>query len=152
MLDLFVEHALEEVRESAPSPPEFTEPSFYVRSILRKGEESSLYACPQHTVEPAQLARMCAALNPGSRRSPVPGNRRVGGVHILWAEVEDYTPKPARAEILDGMSHRVLSQRVVSDAGHLIPQENPGGLADALYDVLVSHIAVAAGLTVRTSL
>ncbi|KIK26383.1 hypothetical protein PISMIDRAFT_95008 [Pisolithus microcarpus 441] len=91
VLDLFVEHALEEVRESAPSPPEFTEPSFYVRSILRKEEESSLYACPQHTVEPAQLARMCAALNPGSRRSPVPGNRRVGGVHILWAEVEDYT-------------------------------------------------------------
>ncbi|KAI5994756.1 Alpha/beta hydrolase family-domain-containing protein [Pisolithus albus] len=152
VLDLFVEHALEEVRELAPSPPELTESSSYVRSILRKEEESSLYACPQHTVEPAQLARMCAALSPGSRKGPVPGNRGMGGVHILWAEVEDYTPKPARAELLDGMSHGVLSQRVVPDAGHLIPQENPSGLADALYDVLVSHIAVAAGLTVRASL
>ncbi|KAI6100351.1 Alpha/Beta hydrolase protein [Pisolithus sp. B1] len=136
-LDLFV---------PALSPAESTKSSSYVRSILRKEEESSLYACPQHTVEPAQLTRMCAALNPGRGRGPV------GGVHILWAEVEDFIPKSARDEILDATSHRVLSHRVVSDAGHLIPQENPGGLADALYDVLVGHIAVAAGLTVRSPL
>ncbi|KAI6120216.1 hypothetical protein EV401DRAFT_1887726 [Pisolithus croceorrhizus] len=127
-LDLFVEHALEEVREPAQSPAGCTKWSFY------------------RTVEPAQLMCMCEALNPGR------GRGTVGGVHIIWLEVEDFITKSARGDILDATSHRVLSHGVVSDVGHLIPQENPGGLADALYDVLLSRMAVSAGLTVQTPL
>lgn len=89
------------------------------RSILRKEEESSLYACPQHTVEPAQLARMCAALSPGSRKGPFLYRCRPRHSDELF-----HRPKPARAELLDGMSHRVLSQRVVSDAGHLVSRSS----------------------------
>ncbi|KAI6114692.1 hypothetical protein EV401DRAFT_1979891 [Pisolithus croceorrhizus] len=151
-LDLFVEHALEEVLEPVPSPRESTKSSSYVRSILRKEEESPLYACLQHTVEPSQLTRMCVALTPSSRRGPDGGDDGVGGLHVIWAEVEEFISKSAKAEILDAMSHRVLSQRIVSGSGHLIPQENPSGLAHALHDVLVGHIAVAAGLTVRAPL
>ncbi|KAI6100608.1 hypothetical protein F5141DRAFT_1009268 [Pisolithus sp. B1] len=145
-LDLF------EVLEPASSPRESTKSSSYVRSILRKEEESPLYACLQHTVEPSQLTRMCVALTPSSRRGPDGGHDGVGGLHIIWAEVEEFISKSAKAEILDAMSHRVLSQRIVSGSGHLIPQENPSGLAHALRDVLAGHIAVAAGLTVRAPL
>ncbi|KAI6043514.1 Alpha/beta hydrolase fold-1 [Pisolithus marmoratus] len=146
-LDLFVEHTLEEVHEPRSSPPQSMKSSSYVRSTLRKEEESPLYACAQHTVEPSRLTRMCTALTPGSGRG-----RSVGGVHVIWAELEEFITKHAQAEILDAMSHRVLSQRVVPGSGHLIPQENPSGLAHALYDILGGHIAVAAGLTVRAPL
>ncbi|KAI6029090.1 hypothetical protein BKA83DRAFT_676790 [Pisolithus microcarpus] len=152
-LDLFVEHTLEEVLEPTPSYPlETMKSSSYVRSVLRKEEESPLYACLQHTVGPVQLTRMCMALAPSTGGGPGCSDGSVGGVHVIWAEVEEFISKFAKAEILDAMSHRVVSQRVVSGSGHLIPQENPRGLADALGDVLVGHIAVAAGLTVRAAL
>lgn len=150
-LDLFVEHALEEVHEPAQAPRMSTRSSSYVRPTLRKEEESPLYACLQHTVEPAELTRMCVALTPGSGRAPGSVNGGVGGVHVIWADIEEFISKSTRAEILDAM-HCVQSQRVVSGSGHLIPQEDPSGLADALRDVLVGHIAVAAGITVRAPL
>ncbi|KAI6100606.1 hypothetical protein F5141DRAFT_308717 [Pisolithus sp. B1] len=144
VLDLFVERALEDVCEptlplqgSATTAKSRT----YVRSMNRKEEESSLYMHSQHTVEPAHLAHMCAALDLGG-----------GGVHIMWAESEEYISQSSRAGILDAASRRVISDRVVPGSGHLVPQETPRQLAETLYDVLVGHVAVAAGITMRASL
>ncbi|KIO10233.1 hypothetical protein M404DRAFT_129483 [Pisolithus tinctorius Marx 270] len=90
-LDLFVEHALEEVHEPAQAPRMSTRSSSYVRPTLRKEEESPLYACLQHTVEPAELTRMCVALTPGSgNRAPGSVNGGVGGVHVIWADIEEF--------------------------------------------------------------
>ncbi|KAI6043509.1 Alpha/beta hydrolase family-domain-containing protein [Pisolithus marmoratus] len=114
----------------------------YVRSMTRKEEESSLYAHSQHTIEPAHLTHMCTALGPGGG----------GGVHMMWAESEEYISKSSRAAILDAASRRVQTDRVVPGSGHLVPQETPRELAEALYDVLVSHVAVAAGAMMRASL
>ncbi|KAI6029092.1 hypothetical protein BKA83DRAFT_4214373 [Pisolithus microcarpus] len=148
VLDLFVEHALEGVCEStlplqgsANSTATTAKSRTYVRSMNRKEEESSLYAHSQHTIEPEHLAHMCAALG-----------LRGGGVHIMWAESEEYISQSSRDGILDAASHRVLSDRVVPGSGHLVPQETPRELAETLYDVLVGHVAVAAGVTMRASL
>ena len=52
----------------------------YITPRLRKDEEAQLYACLAHTIEPSQLAAVCAALNEVGRR----------GVHIMWAEFEEF--------------------------------------------------------------
>lgn len=143
-LDLFVEHALEDVFEPTPSLEGSANSTMatrksrlYVRSMARKEEESSLYAHSQHTVEPVHLTHMCTAL---------------GGLHIMWAESEEYISKSTRADILEATSYRVRSNRVVPGSGHLVPQETPRELAEALYDVLVGHVAVVAGVMMRASL
>lgn len=148
-LDLFVEYALEDVCEptsslqrSADFTTTTTKSRTYVRSMARKEEESSLYAHSQHTIEPTHLTHMCTALGPGGG----------GGVHMMWAESEEYISKSTRAVILDAASRRVQTDRVVPGSGHLVPQETPRELAEALYDVLVGHVAVAAGVMMRASL
>jgi hypothetical protein len=49
-----------------------------VTPTLRKDEESPLYACLSHTVEPESLSRACRAVEAGS------------GVHVVWAEFEEF--------------------------------------------------------------
>ncbi|KAF9220132.1 hypothetical protein BS17DRAFT_739673 [Gyrodon lividus] len=123
VLDLFVEYAFEDVSSAEGS---YTTPS------LRKDEESPLYACLAHTIEPSQLVSVCARLNVDGKQ----------GVHILWAEVEGFISKTARADILDAAGRRITTQRTIKGAGHLVPQEKPDELADALNEVL--------GVIVRT--
>lgn len=52
----------------------------YITTRVRKDEEAPLYTCLAHTIEPAQLAEVCTALNEGGRR----------GVHVVWAEFEEF--------------------------------------------------------------
>jgi len=119
ILDLYVEHALEEVVTSEGH-------GSYITPRLRKDEEASLYTCLAHTIEPSQLAAVCTALN-------VVGKR---GVHIIWAEFEEFISKTAKAEILDAAEHRIMTQRTVIGSGHLVPQLKPDALGDAMHEVL----------------
>ncbi|KAF8835770.1 hypothetical protein BDN67DRAFT_937612 [Paxillus ammoniavirescens] len=116
-LDLFVEYAFEDVSSSEGS---------YTTPTLRKDEESSLYPCLAHTIEPSQLATVCSALNIDGKQ----------GVHVLWAEVEEFISKTAKADIVDAAEHRITTQHTIKGAGHLVPQEAPDELADALNEVL----------------
>lgn len=52
----------------------------YITPRVRKDEESPLYSCSAHTIEPSQLAAVCTALSGGNRR----------GVHVIWAEYEEF--------------------------------------------------------------
>ncbi|KAF9242021.1 Alpha/beta hydrolase fold-1 [Melanogaster broomeanus] len=117
VLDLFMEYAFEDVSSSEGS---------YTTPTLRKDEESPLYACLAHTIEPSQLARVCAGLSADGKQ----------GAHIIWAEVEEFISKTAKADIVDAAGHRVATQRTVKSAGHLVPQQKPDELADALIEVL----------------
>lgn len=51
----------------------------YVTPTLRKDEESPLYACLSHTVQPQSLSRACRAVREAG-----------GGVHVVWAEFEEF--------------------------------------------------------------
>lgn len=133
-LALYVEYALQDIHESVASNAEASKS--YTTSAFRNDEESLLYACLEHTVQPSQLARLCRDLSPGTSK----GSDTPGGVHVIWAEIEEFISKSARAEILDAAENRIVSQRIVG-AGHLMPQEKPDDLAHALYDVLATHIA-----------
>ncbi|OJA12629.1 hypothetical protein AZE42_04471 [Rhizopogon vesiculosus] len=97
----------------------------YVTPTLRKDEESPLYACLSHTVEPESLSRACRAVGDA-------GN----GVHIVWAEFQEFITQVAREDILEAAEHRVMSQRIVTGAGHLIPQEKPDTLGEILVEIL----------------
>jgi len=101
------------------------EANSYVTPTLRKDEESPLYACLSHTVQPQSLSRACRAVGEAG-----------GGVHFVWAEFEEFITKVAREEILEAAEHRVMSQRIVRGAGHLIPQEKPDALGEALIEIL----------------
>ncbi|KAF8552929.1 hypothetical protein OG21DRAFT_1464978 [Imleria badia] len=103
VLDLYVEHAFEEVVTSEGE-------GSYITPRLPKDEEAPLYACLAHTIEPSQFAAVCTALNEVGRR----------GVHILWAEFEEFISKTAKAEILDAAEHHVTTQRTVMGSGHLV--------------------------------
>ncbi|KIJ63501.1 hypothetical protein HYDPIDRAFT_112921 [Hydnomerulius pinastri MD-312] len=118
-LDLFVEYAFEDVTSPASE-------GTYTTPTLRKDEESPLYTCLAHTIDPPQLASVCTLLNEDGKR----------GVHVIWAEVEEFISKTAKAEILDAAEHRISTQRTIKGAGHLVPQEKPDELADGLHDVL----------------
>lgn len=97
----------------------------YVTPTLRKDEESPLYACLSHTVEPESLGRACRAVEEAGR-----------GVHVIWADFEEFVSKAAKKEILDAAEHRVVSQRIIKGAGHLIPQEKPDEFGEALVEIL----------------
>ncbi|KAH7883452.1 Alpha/beta hydrolase fold-1 [Phlebopus sp. FC_14] len=118
VLDLFVEYAFEDVKTANTS--------YTTTPTLRKDEESPLYACLAHTIQPRQLARVCAMLNEHGKR----------GVHVVWAEIEEFISKTAKTDILDAAEYRVTTQRTIRGAGHAIPQEKPEALADGLEDVL----------------
>jgi len=119
MLELYVEHAFEEVMSSEGQ-------ASYITPRLRKDEEAQLYACQAHTIEPSQLAAVCTALSGVGRQ----------GVHIIWAELEEFISKTAKAEILDAAKHRIMTQRTVMGSGHLVPQLTPDALGDAMHEVL----------------
>ncbi|KAF8447216.1 Alpha/Beta hydrolase protein [Boletus edulis BED1] len=119
VLDLYVEHALEEVVSSEGH-------GSYITPKLRKDEEAAIYTCQAHTIEPSQFAAVCTALNEAGRH----------GVHIIWAELEEFVSKTAKAEILDAAEHRVKTQRTVAGSGHLVPQLQPDALGDAMHEVL----------------
>ncbi|KAG1731869.1 Alpha/Beta hydrolase protein [Suillus paluster] len=119
VLSTYVQHGFEEVNESE------SDGKSYVTPTLRKDEESPLYACLSHTVEPEALGRACRAVEEAGR-----------GVHVVWAEFEQFISKAAREEILDAAENRVVSQRIIKGAGHLIPQEKPDGLGEALIEIL----------------
>ncbi|KAG6332973.1 hypothetical protein ID866_6116 [Astraeus odoratus] len=149
---LFVDYAFEDIREPAtseiPNAPPASSLISFTTPKLRKDEESSLYPCLQHTIEPSKLAILSSILSSDAGKS----HSARGNLHFIWAEIEEFVSKSARAEMVDAAEHRVMSQQIVKGTGHLIPQEQPDALADALYNVLVSHIAVAAGHTMRASL
>ncbi|KAG8218013.1 Alpha/Beta hydrolase protein [Butyriboletus roseoflavus] len=119
VLDLYMEHAFEEVAISEGQES-------YITPTLRKDEEAPLYSCPAHTIEPSQLAAVCTALNEGGKR----------GVHVIWAEYEEFISKTAKAEILDAAEHRISTERTVMGSGHLVPQLKPDALGDAMHEVL----------------
>ncbi|KAH0826887.1 Alpha/Beta hydrolase protein [Lanmaoa asiatica] len=119
VLDLYVEHAFEEVVR-----PEGQ--GSHITPRLRKDEEASLYTCLAHTIEPSQLAAVCTALNGVGKR----------GVHIIWAEFEEFISKTAKADILDAAEHRIATQRTVMGSGHLVPHLKPDALGDAIHEVL----------------
>ncbi|KAG2340095.1 hypothetical protein BDR05DRAFT_890505 [Suillus weaverae] len=122
VLNGYVRYGFEEVNESDLGTGK---KKSYVTPTLRKDEESPLYACLSHTVEPESLGRACRAVEEAGR-----------GVHIIWADFEEFISKAARKEILDAAEHRVVSQRTIKGAGHLIPQEKPDELGEALVKIL----------------
>ncbi|KAL4079050.1 hypothetical protein J3A83DRAFT_4367769 [Scleroderma citrinum] len=146
-LALYVEYAFEDIHEPAPSNNPVTFGS-YTTPTFRKDEESMLYACLEHTVQPSQLAHLCKFLRPDTSK----GFDDPGGVHIIWAEIEEFISKSARADILSAAENSIISQRIIQGTGHLIPQEKPDDLAIALYDVLETHIAFMASKSVRAAL
>ncbi|KAG9313296.1 hypothetical protein JVU11DRAFT_5600 [Chiua virens] len=120
VFDIFVEHGLEEVTVEGKGT--------HITPRLRKEEESFLYACSEHTVEPSQFASMCKAFNgPGKR-----------GVHVVWAEYEEFISKNAKMDILDAAEHRIATQRTIMGSGHLIPQLKPDALGDTMHELLGS--------------
>jgi len=121
VVDDYVRYGFEEVNESHLG----TGKKSYVTPTLRKDEESPLYACLSHTVETESLGRACRAVEEAGR-----------GVHVVWADFEEFISKESRKEILDAAEHRVVSQRTIKGAGHLIPQEKPDELGEALVEIL----------------
>ncbi|KAG0697843.1 Alpha/Beta hydrolase protein [Suillus ampliporus] len=119
VLSTYVRYGFEEVDESAGAGKS------YVTPTLRKDEESPLYACLSHTVEPEALGRVCRVVGEAGR-----------GVHVVWAEFEEFVSKAVREEILDAAENRVVSQRIIKGAGHLVPQEKPDRLGDAFIEIL----------------
>jgi len=71
VLSSYVQHGFEEVDGEGGEGKSVT-PS------LRRDEESPLYACLSHTVEPESLSRACRAVEARS------------GVHVVWAEFEGF--------------------------------------------------------------
>lgn len=122
VLSSYVRYGFEEVNESDLGTGKRKS---YVTPTLRKDEESPLYACLSHTVEPESLGRVCRAVEEAGR-----------GVHVVWADFEEFISKTARDEILDAAEHRVVSQRTIKGAGHLVPQEKPDELGEALVEIL----------------
>ncbi|KAG2126065.1 Alpha/beta hydrolase fold-1 [Suillus clintonianus] len=122
VLSGYVKYGFEEVIESELDAGKRKS---HVTPTLRKDEESPLYACLSHTVEPESLGRACRAVEEAGR-----------GVHVVWAEFEEFISKTARKEILDAAEHRVVSQRTIKGAGHLVPQEKPDALGEALVEIL----------------
>ncbi|KAG2136778.1 Alpha/beta hydrolase fold-1 [Suillus cothurnatus] len=122
VLSSYVRYGFEEVNESDLGTGKRKS---YVTPTLRKDEESPLYACLSHTVEPESLGRVCRAVEEAGR-----------GVHVVWADFEEFISKMARDEILDAAEHRVVSQWTIKGAGHLVPQEKPDELGEALVEIL----------------
>lgn len=122
VLSSYVRYGFEEVNESELGAGKRKS---YVTPTLRKDEESPLYACLSHTVEPESLGRACRAVEEAGR-----------GVHVVWADFEEFISKMAKKEILDAAEHRVVSQRTIKGAGHLVPQEKPDELGEALVEIL----------------
>ncbi|KAG1744748.1 hypothetical protein EDB19DRAFT_1694117 [Suillus lakei] len=114
VLSGYVRYGFEEVNESEL---DVGKKKSHVTPTLRKDEESPLYACLSHTV--------CKAVEEAGR-----------GVHVVWADFEEFISKAARKEILDTVEHRVVSQWTIKGAGHLVPQEKPDELGEALINIL----------------
>lgn len=121
VLSSYVKYGFEEVESEVGAGKK----NSYVTPTLRKDEESPLYACLSHTVEPKSLGRACRAVQEAGR-----------GVHVVWANFEEFISKTAKKEILDAAEHRVASQRTIKGAGHLVPQEKPDGLGETLVEIL----------------
>ncbi|KAG2158770.1 uncharacterized protein EDB93DRAFT_1100392 [Suillus bovinus] len=68
--------------------------------------------------------------------SPLAVEEAGRGVHVIWADFEEFVSKASREEILDAAEHRVVSQRTIKGAGHLVPQEKPDKLGEALVEIL----------------
>ncbi|KAG1871751.1 Alpha/beta hydrolase fold-1 [Suillus subalutaceus] len=111
VLSSYLRYGFEEVNESELGAGK---KKSYVTPTLRKEEESPLYACLSHT-----------AVEEAGR-----------GVHVVWADFEEFISKVAKKDILDAAEHRVVSQRIIKGAGHLIPQEKPDELGEALGEIL----------------
>jgi len=119
VLSRHIRYGFEEVNDMGGSAES------YVTPTLRKEEESPLYACLSHTVEPESLSRACRTVGEAG-----------SGVHLVWAEFQEFITQVARDDILEAAEHRVMSQRIITGAGHLIPQEKPDALGDALVEIL----------------
>ncbi|KAG1732564.1 hypothetical protein EDB19DRAFT_1733407 [Suillus lakei] len=122
VLSGYVRYGFEEVNKSKLGAGK---KKSYVMPTLRKDEESPLYACLLHMVEPKSLGQACKAVEEAGR-----------GVHVVWADFEEFVSKVARKEILDAVEHRVVSQWTIKGAGHLVPQEKPDELGEALVNIL----------------
>ncbi|KAN0076730.1 hypothetical protein V8E55_010585 [Tylopilus felleus] len=118
VLDLYVEHGFEDVVTQ--------DGKTHITTRVRNDEEAPMYECSEHTIEPSRLAAVCTALDEVGKR----------GVHIIWAEFEEFISKTAKAEILDAAEHRVTTQRTVKGSGHLVPQLKPDALGDAMHEAL----------------
>ncbi|KAJ8702118.1 hypothetical protein PTI98_000861 [Pleurotus ostreatus] len=62
-------------------------------------------------------------------------------IHLVWGENEDIIPEIIRDSLSDASAGRsVTSTRVVEEAGHMIVQEKPDALANAICEVLHDYI------------
>jgi len=138
VLDLYVEYALEEVAVTS-SDAQGRRRGSYVTPRVRKDEEAPMYAVLAHTIEPSQLSVVCKALNGAGKR----------GVHLIWAELEEFISKTAKDDMLDAAEHRIATQRTIMGSGHLVAQLKPDELGDAMHEVLE---LVASGPTQRSKL
>ncbi|KAG8967846.1 hypothetical protein FRC03_009249 [Tulasnella sp. 419] len=116
MLELFVQYGL----RTHPAVNFKVSPYKGVCLACTRNQEAACYRGSQ-----ALPSTMMKALGPVSRKIPV---------HIIWGNVEDSLPRMAKEGLVDESMSGIKCASVgwVPNAGHLVLQHSPSGVADAI--------------------
>ncbi|PIL29374.1 hypothetical protein GSI_09425 [Ganoderma sinense ZZ0214-1] len=116
VFELYLKHGFIEVIDGSTGKTSVT-------TKCRKAQEVGFYYADDHIVAGKATSITCA-------RYPV---------HALFSERPEMVSLGARKAICDASEGRLMASiSVISKCGHLAVQENPEGLAQAIYDILLS--------------